>query len=1361
MSTAKPVIAEDGSYYSILSQGAGLANVGAAIQAQAVIQMAENATASYADGKVKVELGDDPKKDGTYTYSFLITNVGETDNEYLLSTDLFTQDLYEAYGYTWLDTATTELGASVSYTVLAADFNRDGVTDSRDAQDILDYLSDSGKIDPETVDPEAGDMDGDGELTTYDAHLILAGAGKTVDAGAGDSIVVAAGETVTVNVTINVNKRDLSAYENGAYVEGYTFVTAVPNEEGVQDVEYSIPILGFYGNWSEPSMFDRTNYQETADYIIYGQDSGNIPYNSDTSMSNVLIYKDSNTKAEDGKLINPFYAYGLPDLGGFDFYDTDASRTSIKSSDTLVGYEFALIRNAYVAAVIEDAAGNVLGLTAPTETNSGFYYTNGQVWQSLVSMMGINQKVSALGLDEGDSFTVKLVALPEYYFGKALSESAEGEPVNTVTANEFQTVYNTVEIGDGAVLSTTMTIDDTKPEMLTARRKMSGELEVTLQDNRYVAHVSLRTADGTGFIDCVLPEQTAPNQECVVTFPWQEVQTLVNATEENKVMIYVADYAENIHAYIIDLATEEAEEAAPTDIELPAEVHVFNGGVSSVTATILPSIMTASDLNWSVDNPEVADVDEFGNVTGLSVGEATLTAASKKDPSINATSKIVVKDAPSIDLAGMVFNKDSETWWSTFNLQDPSQFKQVAQGPALYAGDFALGFQTMYGHDGTNVWRVDMNTFESKSLFAMNPTYLFPDAAVNNYFAVYGAGDYALLAPQANSAILMILLPEAGNLYTVDLSSALPSNICAIAFSGMDSRNQRDYYYMLLENGDLYQIYLSSAGSLGYGPVGNVGMTFDGAAAADGTSVTSMMYSFTARESLYPDGMTEPLLLTHYKEGDSTAYLSLIEITFDDMGDIAFCGIAGSMPFGDAVWPVSALYDPEMVEPADEGNTVHALAEYTVVNNLSDKMSMVAPETESTALGGTGSTFVLNKKNGGSVAPNSIGVGGSTTYNVVDVANNTVTIDISADDSTNGLFKVACPAELSLVSVEGLVDFYANGTAEDGSVVFAYADADSLTCPVAKLVFSYEEADELKLVGKTVDVTTVEDGEPGKAESVETILLTFEPESYELSVQVVDGSHDAPNTITEGEEASFTIKPNEGYKLPESVTVTMNGEAMDSANYTYDPETGAVTLQSDYITGPIVVTASCVYVPKEFTTDADVDNGSTTIPETVTEGEDVSFTVKPSEGYKLPESITVKVNGVALAAGDYTYNAETGEVVIPGDKVTGPISVEVAFVAADAPGDEPSEGDTSSGDTPSGGDTSSGDDTSSTTPGTSSGDETSSTAPGTSSGDESTSPTTGDDASILFFAIMGVLALVGAISAVRLRRFSLDEKRGH
>ncbi len=59
MGTAAPVTT-GGRYASVLQQGSGLANVGDAINASAYIKMAEGATSGASDGKVKVELGDDP-----------------------------------------------------------------------------------------------------------------------------------------------------------------------------------------------------------------------------------------------------------------------------------------------------------------------------------------------------------------------------------------------------------------------------------------------------------------------------------------------------------------------------------------------------------------------------------------------------------------------------------------------------------------------------------------------------------------------------------------------------------------------------------------------------------------------------------------------------------------------------------------------------------------------------------------------------------------------------------------------------------------------------------------------------------------------------------------------------------------------------------------------------------------------------------------------------------------------------------------------------------------------------------------------------------------------------------------------------
>ena len=74
--------------------GAGLANVSKAIAADSYILMGADANQSYADGKVKVELGDDPARTGDYTFSFSIHNLTDVEKTYALSADFFTQGVF-------------------------------------------------------------------------------------------------------------------------------------------------------------------------------------------------------------------------------------------------------------------------------------------------------------------------------------------------------------------------------------------------------------------------------------------------------------------------------------------------------------------------------------------------------------------------------------------------------------------------------------------------------------------------------------------------------------------------------------------------------------------------------------------------------------------------------------------------------------------------------------------------------------------------------------------------------------------------------------------------------------------------------------------------------------------------------------------------------------------------------------------------------------------------------------------------------------------------------------------------------------------------------------------------------------------
>lgn len=62
--------------------------------------------------------------------------------------------------------------------------------------------------------------------------------------------------TVTMTLTEAQKKALDEHYVNGAYVEGYVFAVPTATREGVRGVTHSIPVLAFYGNWTDASMYE-------------------------------------------------------------------------------------------------------------------------------------------------------------------------------------------------------------------------------------------------------------------------------------------------------------------------------------------------------------------------------------------------------------------------------------------------------------------------------------------------------------------------------------------------------------------------------------------------------------------------------------------------------------------------------------------------------------------------------------------------------------------------------------------------------------------------------------------------------------------------------------------------------------------------------------------------------------------------------------------------------------------------------------------------------------------------------------------------------------------------------------------------
>ena len=546
MSTAVPAWDENYEYYSVLKQGAGIANVGNAVEAASYIIMNEDATKSYADGKVKAELGNDPDRTGKYSYGFTVHNMTDEEQTYTLGTNLFVH--YPYYYYMLTDT------------VSLAEF--EGLADISE---------------------------------TY-----------TVNGEAVNEITVPAKGSVEVKVDLDLGEDNIAfiddSFENGTYIEGYTFVSPKETEEGAYaDVEYSIPILAYFGNYSDASMFDEGSMNEW----IYDNDNMYYPYSfdvyeyyQDMLVENGLAdpddpvqYLANNMYVQYADLTDPEYLsdpieyasnpYTLEDENALD-------RQAINSQSVLVEYD---TRNIDTAAVytnaILDAQDKVVSMgDLQYDIYPAFYYPTYGLWLEYgedglyyfgATYTEINKTPAELGFKEGDTFTAAAVAVPEYY--------TSGEKVKKAALIDM---LEDGTLGKGVLKGTTFTVDDTAPEIVSEKVEveLTGEKErkisVDAKDNQYIAYAAILDLNTGEIVAEMVPEQEEPGSTVTCDLEFE----LEDAVEEEYYALVLADYAgnETYYGFEGELAYEAefpmskaAAEAAPV---------TYNGAAQTPELTV-------------------------------------------------------------------------------------------------------------------------------------------------------------------------------------------------------------------------------------------------------------------------------------------------------------------------------------------------------------------------------------------------------------------------------------------------------------------------------------------------------------------------------------------------------------------------------------------------------------------------------------------------------------------------------------------------------------------------------------------------------------------------------------------------------
>ena len=525
MSTAQPLLdgKNEGNYHSILSQGAGLARVDLATSAGSYVLVE-----GMDDGKVKVELGEDPDRTGVYSFRFTIHDLSGKDTVYQLSADLFTQQITANGQTSYLDTATrplplrasfysngTSLESSDSYT---CDLNGDGITNTGDADHLLEYLV--GNADRLWAD---GDVDGDGSVTSYDAHVLL------TKLSGSHSIRIPAGGSAHVEVLLELTgeaRRELAEnYPTGAYLEAFVYAEPLPDAEGRLGVAHSIPVLGYYGSWTEPGMFDIGSYTE------YAAGSGErVPYLYPvTGFENNFLSIGYGGREE--------YLFGGNPIIQEEEYLPQRNAFNNRSGWMLLNLRFGLIRNAAASMIqLKNAdTGEIYLAEELGQMDGAYYHVNMGAWQNAQQKLALGLGLE--GLPEGTHLELSLIAAPELY--------CTYDPLT----GSYVADWN--RLGSGAALVNVFTIDNTAPQIQNVTLGEDHVLYITVRDNEYVAAAALLNAAGTHVLTASAANQTTPRQETTIALDLSQVYG-----REFYVAVY--DYAENqtICAVTLELDTQ-------------------------------------------------------------------------------------------------------------------------------------------------------------------------------------------------------------------------------------------------------------------------------------------------------------------------------------------------------------------------------------------------------------------------------------------------------------------------------------------------------------------------------------------------------------------------------------------------------------------------------------------------------------------------------------------------------------------------------------------------------------------------------------------------------------------------------------
>ena len=443
-----------------------------------------------------------------------------------------------------------------------------------------------------------------------------------------DSVTVPAKSSATVTVTVTP-KGEFASYANanapkGTFIDGAVTFTST---EGQPDL--TVPYMGFYGSWGDPSVFDgKWDGNENAGVHLYGSTLKNLTSSMPLGDVNPLYNHDDIREAQQSDpdlfYVSRSEEYLAPSRIGPSTYTLRPARTLTYNYLNEAGTVVRSYTRSHVRASLNDH-----------ELLYGLLGANVEDW---------THEPSFDGYDEAGN------ELPDGSYKLVI----EAETYAPSSAKQQLTWDFTLDTKAPVVSNMTM--------VPTGENTYSLSLDVT--DSAPIAGCGISLDSGKGYVQREYEEEPAARGEDGLFHAHYDLKDVPFTAIKDK-----GDEPSTLSLDVWDWAKNKGTTKLPsslvpmTSLSVSPELASLVVG-ESVTLSVShePVDATVTSVVWSSSDEAVATVSADGVVSAVGVGDATVTVVDPTQSSVMASATIHVSAPVPAPKAG-VWKRGARGWW--------------------------------------------------------------------------------------------------------------------------------------------------------------------------------------------------------------------------------------------------------------------------------------------------------------------------------------------------------------------------------------------------------------------------------------------------------------------------------------------------------------------------------------------------------------------------------------------------------------------------------------------------------------------------------------------------------------------------